>query len=88
MSKYLELITKDEKQVKTEEAAIRNQEGALQVDYAIIAASKKVNDCNNYVANSMKAVPFDPVAVIDAKRDLEEATQDLNDLKALKEELF
>lgn len=88
MSKLKEILTRDEKQVQMDELDLVVGTAKLQVESDIIAAKKAVNAADKAFQKALSTQPFSPGAVINAKRDREDAEQDLKDLEALKAELF
>lgn len=88
MSKYIDLISKDEKQVKKEEVEIKAKEAELQVAYDLIAAEKAVAAAQRAVNKAKQAVPFSAVELVEDMRNLADAEADVKALQAVKAELF
>lgn len=88
MAKLKDILNADEKTVKAAELEIAVKKASLQVDVDMLEAETRATNAKEAYNKALSRLPFNPAAVINAKRDLAEATQDLADLSALKTELF
>ena len=86
--KFLELISVDEKTAQVAELELTAKTAALQVDFDILAAQKKVSEAEASLARTFKARPYSPSATINAMRDLADANATVTDLTTLKSEYF
>lgn len=86
--KFLDLISVDEKTAQAAELQLTAKTAALQVDFDILAAAKKVSDAEATVAKTFKARPYSPAATVNAMRELADAKETVSDLESLKSEYF
>ena len=86
--KLLAILSKDEKEEKRAEIALQVQQAALQVESDLLAAKTRFNKAESAYNKAIKTLPFNPAAVINAKREIEEAKSIITDLEAIKAELF
>lgn len=86
--KFLELISIDEKTAHAADLQLAAKTAALQVDFDILAAQKKVGEAEAVLAKTFKARPYSPAATVNASRDLQDANQTVSDLENLKAEYF
>jgi len=82
--KLIDILSKDEKEEKKAELAIAVQRASLQVATDELTAKSRLADANNRYNKALKSLPFNPAAVINAKRDIVDAQQDIKDLEELK----
>lgn len=83
-TKLIDILSKDEKAEKAAELAIAVKRASLQVDTDLLSAQSRVADAESRYAKALKTLPFNPAAVINAKRDVADAKQDIKDLEELK----
>lgn len=88
MAKLKDILNADEKSVKAAELEIAVKKASLQVDVDMLEAETRKTNAQEAYNKALSKLPFSPTAVINAKRDLADAEQDLVDLGALKTELF
>jgi acyl CoA:acetate/3-ketoacid CoA transferase alpha subunit len=86
--KYVDFITRDEKEVKQAEVAVAVKKAAIQVDIDLIKANEAAANAESVIAIVLGRIPFNPSALINAKRDLAEANTIIAELEAIKVELF
>lgn len=87
MAKLVEILGREDKEVKADELALNVDAAKLKVDGDIIAAKRYINELEKAMNNTVK-VPFDPATYINAKRELADAQADLKELETLRTELF
>lgn len=83
-TKLVDLLGKDDKAVATEERALAVERASLQVNTDILAAKGRVTDAKKAYNSALITLPFNPAKVINAKRALADAEQDISDLESLK----
>lgn len=88
MAKLKDILSADKETVKAAELEISVKKASLQVDVDMLEAETRATNAQEAYNKALGRLPFSPAAVINAKRDLAEAKQDLADLAALKTELF
>lgn len=86
--KYVDFITRDEKEVKAAEVSVAVKKAAIQVDIDLIQANQLVANAESNIATVLGKMPFNPSALINAKRALAEAKEVVAELEAIKTELF
>lgn len=86
--KLLAILSKDEKEEKKAELALAVQQAALQVETDLLAAKGRLGEATRMYSKFVKSLPFNPANVINAKRAVADAEQDIKDLEAIKAELF
>ncbi len=82
--KLVDLLGKDDKAVASEERALAVERASLQVNTDILAAKGRVTDAKKAYNSALVTLPFNPAKVINAKRDLDAASEDIKDLESLK----
>lgn len=82
--KYVNLISKDEKQVNNEEIQNAVETARIETDHAYLSASKVLSDRKRSLNAAISSRSFNPQNVIIAQRKVKEAQQDVDDLMALK----
>lgn len=88
MSKYKDLISRDDKKVKADEIDFIVEKAKLQIQSDIIAAKRVLNNAKGEMDKAASATPFIPSSYINAKRTFADAEQDIKDLESLQKELF
>ena len=86
--KLLAILSKDEKEEKKAELALAVQRAALQVETDLLSAKTRLSQAQSMYSKALKSLPFNPALVINAKRSVADAEQDIKDLEAIKAELF
>lgn len=86
--KYVDFITRDEKEVKAAEVAVAVKKAAIQVDIDLIKANEAAANAESTINAVLSYIPFNPSRLINAKRDLAEANTVIAELEAIKSELF
>jgi len=86
--KYVDFITRDEKEVKAAEVAVAVKKAAIQVDIDLIKANEAAANAESVISSVLSRIPFNPSMLINAKRDLAEANTVIAELEAIKTELF
>lgn len=88
MAKYAEkiAISKDAKEKKGLEMEAKNAD--LRLQKALLDAEATVELRKNEAEAAESAVPFDIDEVVEARRSVEDAEQDLADLQKIKADLF
>lgn len=87
-SQYLKLISVDAKEKEKENLATEAEDAAIQVQADISAAKKARRDAERELNGAKAARPFNSEDYITAKRNLDAATEDYDDLVAMQAELF
>lgn len=82
--KYVNLISKDEKQVNNEEIQNAVETARIETDHAYLSATKVLSDRKRMLSATLSSRIFNPQNVIIAQRKVKEAQEDVNDLLALK----
>ena len=82
--KLIDILSKDEKEEKKAELEVAVQRASLQVMTDELSAKSRLADAKNRYNKALNSLPFNPAAVINAKRDVADAEQDIKDLAELK----
>ena len=82
--KLIDILSKDEKEEKKAELEDAVQRASLQVMTDELSAKSRLADAKNRYNKALKSLPVNPAAVINAKRDVADAEQDIKDLAELK----
>lgn len=85
---YKQLLSQDEAKTKSVNIEHLVEEAQINLQGDQLAAKKIIAEATKELNNSLKAVPFSSIAIIKAKRKLEVAKSDLEELNKIMSELF
>ena len=86
MATFREIIGRSKEQQDEARREVAVQEAVVQTMHAVQQAQARVLALTAAMEQAV-SVPFDPVAYVNAQRDLADARQDLEDLKAAQRDL-
>jgi len=87
-TKYLDLIKQSEQEVELETLQHDNDAAAIQMDRDILSAKQTITEKSKELSALKKARPFNSVNVLVAQRQVKKAKEDLEELTAMKAEMF
>jgi hypothetical protein len=82
--KYLDLISKDEKQQNQEEIQAKVETARINTDHACLQVRGELNNRKRELNKAMASHSFDPQSVVIAQRRVKQAEEDLAAVEALK----
>ena len=85
---YLQLISKDEKQVQKENLVIKAQEAALTVAREILALNSAISVKKGQIESAQRAIPYNVVAEYRLTKELEELQAGLSFAQGVKDSRF
>ncbi len=87
-TKYFDILKRSQEEVDLDTLRFDVKEASIQMDRDILSAESEVNTRAKALDAARGARPFNGVNVLVAKRQLEKAQKDFEDLTALKAEMF
>lgn len=85
---YLQLISKDEKQVQKENLVIKAQEAALTVAREILALNSAISVKKGQIEKAQRAIPYDVTVEFKLTKELTELQAALEFAQGVKESRF
>lgn len=85
---YLQLISKDEKEVKLEGLQIKAQESSIEIQREIMSLNSEIARTRALIAKSQRMIPYSVKAEYTLVQKLVEATKKLEFAKAIKQQRF
>ena len=86
--KYAEIRKQTDEQKDAEQIDLDVEQAENQIDTDLHHAKTVVVNRKKDLANAIRSIPFNTASIINAKRQLAIAIKDVEDIKALKTELF
>lgn len=87
-TKYFDILKRSQEEVDLETLQHDTEEASIQMDRDILSAKAEITARTKALASARGARPFNSANVLVAKRQLEKAQKDFEDLTALKAEMF
>lgn len=86
--KYYDILKRSQEEVDLETLQHDNAEASIQMDRDILSAKAEITTRTKTLSAARGARPFNSANVLVAKRQLEKANKDFEDLTSLKTEMF